>query len=164
VSIVAALVLGAWAGRLVGGGWVLGFALVLSLGLVLSATVTPGLDALSGIGGSGVCDLRRVGPPPLADLVWPREALLNILLFVPLGVVIGLCPPTRARTVLAAGAIGLPFAIELVQMQVERLGRQCQSADVVDNLIGLGVGLALALLLRAVTGPVRRAGRSEAGG
>lgn len=161
VSVVAALVLGAWAGRLVGGGSALGFALVLSLGLILSATVTPGLDALAGIGGSGACDLGRVGLPPRAELAWPREALLNILLFVPLGVAIGLCPPTRARAVLAAGAVGLPFVIEIVQKEVERLGRQCQSADVIDNLIGLAAGLVLAILLRAVTWPVRRAGRGE---
>lgn len=147
VSVVAAVLLGRRVGRLLGGGWAIGFGLVMALGVVLSATVTPSHGALvNGVAGSGTCDLSR-GLPTLAELAWPGEALLNILLFVPLGLAIGLCPPSRIRVLLVVGAFALPFAVELLQYRVTRLGRQCQSEDVVDNLIGLCVGLAIGLAL-----------------
>lgn len=165
VSVVAAVVLGRWVGRLLGGGWAVGFGLVLALGLVLSATVTPSHDALvHGIAGSGSCDVSRIGLPSAADLAWPGEPLLNVLLFVPLGAAIGLCQPSRARTVLAATALALPLAIELFQLLAVRLGRQCQSEDVVDNLVGLAIGFSLAIVVRAVARPLNRQRTGESAG
>ena len=40
------------------------------------------------------------------------------------------------------GAALLPFAIEFVQLAATPLGRACQGADVVDNMLGLALGLA----------------------
>lgn len=41
-----------------------------------------------------------------------------------------------------AAAVALPFVIEATQLLVPSLGRACESADVVDNLTGLVLGLA----------------------
>ena len=145
VSAVAGAATGRWVGRKLGGGWVLGIVLVVALGLVLSATLTPSYEALvQGIEGSGSCDLGRTALPSPDELSWPREALLNVLLFLPLGLVVGSVPTSRARSWLVALALLLPFAIELVQLRLTSLGRECQSADVIDNLIGLAVGFVLA--------------------
>ncbi len=38
-------------------------------------------------------------------------------------------------------AIALPFAIETIQLLLPVLDRACESADVVDNLTGLVIGL-----------------------
>ena len=165
VSVIAAILLGRRVGRWLGAGWAIGFGLVLALGLILSATVTPGDRALvDGIAGSGSCDLGRIGLPSAAELVWPGEALLNALLFIPLGAAIGLSPPSRARTLLAVAALALPFAIELVQLEVARLGRQCQSEDVVDNLVGLAIGFALVIVVRAIVRPLQRERTGEPAG
>ena len=53
-------------------------------------------------------------------------------------------------------AIALPFAIEATQLLVPLLGRGCESADVVDNLIGLAIGLAIGLVAGWLLPGVRR--------
>ncbi len=148
-TLVVGLALARPVGRSLGVRPVLGFALVVGVGLALSATVTPSHEALAhGIRGSGTCDLGRIGRPSLAELAWPGEALLNILLFVPLGAAIGLCPPSRAKLGVVALAYAMPLAIEAIQLVATPLGRECQSADVVDNLTGLTLAITAATLVR----------------
>ena len=53
-------------------------------------------------------------------------------------------------------AIALPFAIEAVQFAVTPLGRACQSADVVDNLTGLLVGLVAGTIVAWLVSAVHR--------
>jgi hypothetical protein len=121
-----------------------GLALSLSVGLILAATITPGYDALAGFAaGTGACDLTRFGLPSLNQLR-PGEILLNILLYVPLGVAIAWCPPSRARLVALGLAFALPIAVEVLQLVVVNLGRECQSGDVVDNVTGLTLGIVVA--------------------
>jgi hypothetical protein len=149
VTVVAGLLLGRPVGRRLGVRGILGFALVMGFGIALSATVTPSHEALEhGIRGSGTCDIYRTVLPSRYELAWPGEALLNILLFVPLGMAIGLCPPSRAKLVVVGLAYALPFAVEAIQLVVVQLGRECQSADVVDNLVGLTLAIAAANLVR----------------
>lgn len=120
-----------------------GWALLMCLGVVLSATITPSRDALLfGAQGSGTCDLSRIVLAPLQDLGHLNDTSLNILLFVPLGLAIAVCPRSRATFIVLAGAFVLPASIELIQLLVPPLGRECQSADVIDNLTGLVLGLA----------------------
>ena len=87
---------------------------------------------------------------PLAELmaVSQNDSLLNVVLFVPLGVVVGLAPRTtrKAAFILAAGL--LPFVIESTQLLVPALARACESADVFDNLTGLTLGLVTGSILR----------------
>jgi len=120
-----------------------GWALLMSLGVVLSATITPSREALLfGAQGSGTCDLSSIGLASWWELRHLDDASLNILLFVPLGIFIALCPRSRAKLVVLVCAFLLPVSIELIQLVVVALGRKCQSADVIDNLTGLVLGLA----------------------
>jgi hypothetical protein len=162
-GIVAALALTIVMGRRVGAllatGRVLGSVVALSLGVALAATVTPSRDALlSGLVGSGRCDLTRLALPSANQLAWPGDIVLNILLFVPLGLAIGLLPSSPAERRLVPFAYALPFAIEIVQLVVRPLGRECQTGDVVDNLTGLTIGILVGCGIRSVGGFVPRSG------
>ncbi len=78
------------------------------------------------------------------------EVALNVLLLVPLGVAIGLLPRRRTTLAVVAGAALLPFAIEIVQLVVVRLGRECQAGDMIDNLTGLALGALVTATVRWV--------------
>ena len=151
VSLVVSLVMCGYAGRRLETSRVLGWSLVMSLGIVLSATITPSREALMfGTQGSGTCDLSTIGPGSWWALSHLDDISLNVLLFVPLGLSIGWCPRSRARLVMVGGAFVLPVAIELLQLLVVSLGRKCQTSDVVDNLTGLGLGLVAGSVARRV--------------
>lgn len=122
----------------------LAWALVLSLGIILSATLTPLSAALApGAIGPVSCDLSRVWPAPLGGYLGTGDAGGNVLMFIPLGATIALIPRSGRRAAILLGAILLPFAIETAQLLMPVLHRACESADVVDNLMGLVLGLAL---------------------
>jgi glycopeptide antibiotics resistance protein len=130
-------------------GWLgirrpLAWALLVAVGIILATTLTPLRAALeTGASSTMTCDFSRLGPAPFEDLTTVGDTSLNVLLFVPLGTVVGLLPRSRRKLVVALGVIALPFAIETAQLLAVGLDRGCQSADVVDNLSGLLVGLAL---------------------
>ncbi len=131
--------------------------MVLSLGLILFGTLTPQWEAIAyGSRSSGTCDFSRLGPPSIADLAKFYDAGVNILVFLPLGATIALVPRSRRRGALVAGAIALPFAIEAIQLLVPALDRACESADVVDNLIGLAGGLAAGTVVGRLVPSLRR--------
>lgn len=122
-------------------------ALIASAGLTIAATLTPLRDALeSSAAGSGVCDLSRLRPPSLEEVIGSgaSDVALNLLLFVPLGLTIGLAPRSGQKAVLVLVASAMPVAIEATQLLLPVLARGCESADVVDNLLGLGLGLTTA--------------------
>lgn len=141
-----------------------GGALVVAAGIILSATLTPGREALEyGATGVASCDLTRIGLPSLADLVAVNETSLNVLLFVPLGAAIGMLPRSQRKAVVAVGAFAMPLAIELIQLLVLPFDRVCQSADVVDNLTGLVLGLVVGTLAgRRLTTTAQAEGTAEA--
>jgi hypothetical protein len=134
----------------------------VSAGITLAATLTPvhaPLDA--GAGGLFACDFARVGLPPLDDLPRINDTSLNVLLFVPHGITLGLLPRSARRVAVILLAVALPFAIEITQAVLVPLNRTCQSADVFDNLTGLAVGLLLGSVAGAVAGSLAaRAGTS----
>jgi hypothetical protein len=135
--------------RRLGTSTVLGWALLASFGLILAATVTPSREAiLFGAKGTGMCDLSRFGFAPLWDFRYLDEISLNVLLFMPLGICLGLLPSSRTKPVLIVLALLLSPAIELFQLVAVGLGRQCQSSDVFDNLTGLVPALLIGLSLR----------------
>ena len=141
-SLVMALLLGGPVQRTLRTGPLLGRALIVSLGIILSATLTPSREAIDfGATGIRACDLSRIGLVPVRELLRISDTSLNILMFVPLGVAIGLVPWSRRKAALVVAAIALPFAIETIQLLVPQLDRACESADVVDNLTGLALGL-----------------------
>ena len=125
---------------------VVAWVMLLTLGIILSATMTPLRGAFeSGSRASAACDLSRLGLPSLEEL-FRGDVLLNILMFVPLGVAVALLPHSRRRTLVLLAVIALPFAIETYQLLLPALDRACESADVVDNLTGLAIGLAAGLV------------------
>ena len=151
---ITAMIASAIAGRVarrVGTETWIAFLLLTSVGGVLAATLTP----VAGQFGDphlplGRCDLSRIGPAPLSEYLHLDEPGLNVVLLVPLGLTIGLVGRSPATTRLLVLAAALPPAIEATQSLLPMFGRGCQSADVVDNLLGLGIGFAAGLLLSVV--------------
>lgn len=153
ISIVVGLAVTPAVGRALGAGRATAWALVLSLGIILAATLTPGSEILgSGAWSPGYCDFSRIGLAPWGELLTFYDTGGNILMFIPLGAAIGLLPRSRRKVAIVVGAIALPFAIETIQLVVPWLDRACESADVVDNLAGLMLGLVAG----GVAGPIAR--------
>lgn len=120
------------------------FPLLMALGIVILATLTPTSVALAGLGsGSAACDLGRLGLPPRSEVLAVHDTLRNILLFVPLGLAVGLLPRRPTTAVVVVAAYSLPLVIETIQLIAPAMGRGCQSADVIDNSIGLTLGLVI---------------------
>lgn len=151
ISIALASAMSLRAGGWLGGSRTVTWMFMASAGTILSATLTPLRDVLeSGAVGTGGCDVSRVGPAPLAQLVQVNDVTLNILLFFPMGIAIGLIPTWRSRLVLiAVGAIG-PFVIEAIQGLAPILGRGCEAADIFDNLTGLAIGVIVGAIAAAI--------------
>jgi glycopeptide antibiotics resistance protein len=93
-----------------------------------------------------------VGPASIAELLSFGDPTYNVLLFVPLGLAIGLIPPSRRMAALGVAAVILPFAIETTQLLATGLGRACQSSDIADNLTGLVIGLVIGVVARRLGG------------
>ena len=116
--------------------------LLVTVGVILAVTLSPqDLQGTHDFRIAGSCDLSRMWPPSLSELQLETDAAANVLIFVPVGVAIGLARARPGKVGVLLAAIALPFAIEAVQFAVTPLVRACQSADVVDNLTGLLVGL-----------------------
>jgi glycopeptide antibiotics resistance protein len=125
--------------------------LVGSIGLVCAATLTPLVGAIEeGIWSSGTCSTRRTGFAAPSTYLRVSDAALNVVLFVPLGVAIGLLPWSRSTAVLLMAGVGLSIAVEGTQMLLPVLGRGCETADIVDNTAGLVLGLAVGSIVRSV--------------
>jgi hypothetical protein len=119
------------------------WVLIMSTGMILAVTVTPQRPEYASESlWVRSCDFSRIGPPAIAQVTGPSDELGNILMFIPLGFAIALAPWSSRKAVVLIGACALPFLIESTQFVVSPLRRACQSADVVDNLTGLLVGLA----------------------
>ena len=134
------------------GTTVLDLGLALWLGFILLVTVVP---------------FERHGyrPPigfiPFLDAIqrvvngetWPSSELadivLNVVLFVPLGVGAALRFGLERMAVTVLGALALSFAIEVSQA-LEAAGRFASATDVVTNTSGAALGFALG---RALRGP-----------
>jgi hypothetical protein len=152
VSLIVSVVLAPAVARRLQTSRPLAAFLLFGFGFALSATLVPGMDALAGIHSDGSCDLSRIGLIPTSDLFRIGDPSLNVLLFVPLGLAVGLLPRTRAAAVAVVAAILLTFVIEATQLVVTPLGRGCQSADIFDNLLGLAIGIVTGALARPILG------------
>ena len=94
------------------------------------------------------------------------DVLLNVLLFVPAGIFLVLAVG-RWWSGLVLAPVGLvalaaySLAIELTQLQLARLDRACDVTDLVDNIVGAGIGFAIGLLLLPAVRPWRSRQRPE---
>ena len=153
VSALASGELGRWLAVRRSIAWLL----LMSVGLILSATLSP-LDggALVAPGIASMCDLSRTSLPSLDEVLYGEDIALNILMLVPLGFAIGLAPLSRRKIVVLVAATLLPPTIETVQLFSVGLDRACQGADVIDNLTGLAFGLAVGGVVAWLVPAVRR--------
>jgi glycopeptide antibiotics resistance protein len=157
ITVVVSVVASGAVARSLGVRRAVAWAMLFSLGIILAATLTPQAEALDlGARGPAQCDFSRIGLAPWKRLLSPNDSSGNILMFVPLGVAIGLLPRSRHKATIVVGAIALPFAIEATQLLVPWLDRACESADVVDNLTGLALGLVLGVIAGRIAGRVDR--------
>ena len=131
------------------------------LTVIALVTLVPitGIDyAVSAETRSETCSMDYGGPAPEGFWIFSGgQRLLNTALFVPAGALLVLAVSRwRAGWVMAPlGLLGLAaysLGIELVQLELARIDRACDVTDLVDNVvgavIGFGVGLVLALVLR----------------
>ncbi len=130
--------------------------LVIAVVTLIPANGAPGIVTYEGR--LDTCSFEVGGPAP--DGFWilaGGQRLLNLLVFVPSGALLVLTA-TRRRSGWVTVPLGLALlagysvAIELTQLVLARLDRACDVTDVVDNVsgavIGVGIGLVLAILLR----------------
>ena len=83
--------------------WLLAFGLLVSVGAILAATLTPNVGSLEPPPGNTFCDLTRMSLAPLEELLSLNdEPSLNVLLFLPLGLVMGLLPRSAGKVALLA--------------------------------------------------------------
>ena len=73
------------------------------------------------------------------------EVLLNVALFVPIGILLGGMMPKRFIKVLVTGCL-LSILIELLQLASGR--GLCETNDVIHNTVGCMVGFAAAMVLK----------------
>ena len=122
--------------------------LILGFGSVVAATLVPTAAALEGVASNGTCDVSRVGLASFPDLTTPNQRSLNVLLFVPLGLAIGMLSWGRASALVLVLAVSLPCVVEAIQLALPVLGRGCQTADMIDNLLGLAIGACIGIVIR----------------
>ena len=165
VSLALGIVFGRWLGRALRVPRAVATLLIFGAGLIASATLTPSREALTqGAVGSGTCEIARIGPASIGELLSFGDPTYNVVLFVPLGLAIGLIPASRRMAVLVVAAVILPFAIETIQLLATGIGRACQTSDVADNLTGLVIGLVIGVAARRLTrsaSPIDLATRSD---
>lgn len=141
-AAVGWLARGRGVGALVAAGW------VLSLGAVVTMTMTPGFSWRP-TPTVVACAADSWAPAGLANLLAFDQRAANVLLLVPLGL-LSMLPRSRAVAATAlAAAVAMPFVAELTQYLVPSLGRVCDSEDLVDNLTGVLVGAVVGLVVRA---------------
>lgn len=111
------------------------FLLLASLGAIIGTTLTPSVDVVH----NAQCDLTFVAPT-LTDLLTPNDRSLNVALFIPLGIAV-MAPRFRSGRVLLAAASVSPL-VEMTQQLATPLNRTCQAIDLIDNELGLVIGIA----------------------
>ncbi len=138
----------------------LGWSLV-AIGLVTLIPARPGTGFVPAQSRSEVCSWEFGGPSGAAfEVLGLDQRALNVVLFVPAGMFLVLAAARwRGGWLLAPlGLLGLAaysLGIEFVQLQLARLDRACDVTDMVDNIIGAGLGFCLGLLLLPMARPWR---------
>ena len=105
------------------------------------------------------CSWDYGGPSGAAFEVFGLDQrTLNVLLFVPAGMFLVLAVGRWWSGLLLAplGLLGLALyslGIEFVQLGLARLDRACDVTDMVDNILGAGIGFGLGLLALPVARP-----------
>ena len=153
-AVVVALVLQKTRGA---GAWLVA-ALIVSGALVVALTLTPN----AGIEESSFVD-PRFDRGPWGYLRQPEYWLhldsrtLNVALFLPLGLTLGLLARGAARWAILAFGFALPWIVEGLQA-VLPFDRDPQSIDLADNTTGFLVGYLIGLLVVRIISVTRGRG------
>lgn len=149
-SIVVAVIVGLALRSTMGArAWLIA-ALIVSAALVIGLTLTPN----AGMEGSAFIDPRS-DRGPWGYLRQPEYWLhldsrtLNVALFIPLGLTLGLLARGAMRWVILAVGLALPWLVEGLQ-RVLPFDRDPQSIDLADNSTGFLVGYLAGLLVIAL--------------
>ena len=134
---------------------------LVAIALVTLVPTRPGIGIVPAETRSESCSWDYGGPSGAAfEVLGLDQRTLNVLLFVPAGLFLvlavgrwwsGLLLAPLGLVALAAYSLG----IELVQLQLARLDRACDVTDMVDNILGAGIGFALGVVLLPVLRPWR---------
>lgn len=134
---------------------------LVAIALVTLVPTRPGIGIVPAETRSESCSWDYGGPSGAAfEVLGLDQRTLNVLLFVPAGLFLvlavgrwwsGLLLAPLGLVALAAYSLG----IELVQLQLARLDRACDVTDMVDNILGAGIGSVLGVLLLPVLRPWR---------
>ncbi|MCF6375997.1 VanZ family protein [Nocardioides KLBMP 9356] len=138
----------------------LGWSLV-AIALVTLVPTRPDVGIVPAEGRSESCSWDYGGPSGGAfEVLGLDQRTLNVLLFVPAGLFLVLAVGRWWSGVLLApvGLLALAaysLGIELTQLQLARLDRACDVTDLVDNVLGAGIGFVVGVLLLPVLKPWR---------
>jgi len=134
---------------------------LVAIALVTLVPTRADIGIVPAEGRSESCSWDYGGPSGAAfEVLGLDQRTLNVLLFVPAGLFLVLAVGRGwSGVVLAplglAGLAAYSLGIELVQLQLARIDRACDVTDVVDNVLGAGIGFLLGVLLLPVTRPWR---------
>ena len=132
---------------------------VLGLITLLPANGAPGV--VSAEGRLDYCSWDIGGPAPDGFWIFPGgQRVLNALVFVPAGALLVL---VAARWKWAWVTVPLGLAalaaystlIELIQLEAARIDRACDVTDIIDNVIGAGIGALIGIALLPLVRPWR---------
>jgi hypothetical protein len=134
---------------------------LVAIALVTLVPTRPDVGIVPADGRSESCSWDYGGPSGAAfEVLGLDQRTLNVLLFVPAGVFLVLAVGRWwSGVVLAplgiAALAAYSLAIELTQLQLARLDRACDVTDLVDNVLGAGIGFLVGVLLLPVLRPWR---------
>jgi hypothetical protein len=148
--------------------WSIG-GFVWSLAIIGSITLIPAHGAPGIVSAEGrltTCSWDIGGPAP--DGFWifaGGQRMLNTLVFIPAGALLVLAVARwRAAWVLVPlGFVGLALysvGIEATQLALARIDRACDVTDIIDNVTGAALGVAVGIALALVLQPWRHRRRS----
>jgi VanZ like family len=165
VALVVGLAVGRRMGPLAGFAW---FGLVWAVAVIGIVTLIPAVNGLGYVPAdqhATTCSWDIGGPSP--DGFWifgGGQQLLNAVLFVPAGffLVLTLGRWRAGRMLIPIGLVALAaysLGIEETQLHVARIDRACDVTDIIDNVTGATIGVALGLALLPLARPWRAARR-----
>jgi hypothetical protein len=164
---VIALAVGRRMGPVAGLAW---GGLVWSVVVIGLVTLLPPVDHVGIIPADQhqtSCSWDIGGPSPGGFWIFGGgQQLLNALLFVPAGLLMTVAF-SRWRTAKVLVPLGFlllaaySLGIEETQLRVARIDRACDVTDIIDNVVGAGLGVVLGLLLLPLLRPWRARRRAS---
>ena len=140
-------------------GLLLWSVVVIGVLTLIPANGAPGV--VSAEGRLTTCSWDIGGPAPDGFWIFPGgQRLLNAVVFVPTGALLVLVA-ARWKWVWATVPVGLAALaaystlIELTQLEAARIDRACDVTDIIDNVIGAGIGVLIGVVLLPLVRPWR---------